>query len=372
MLLPYIYFGLVLLNILIYISGREIKVISYPSAIFLILFAMGKKYDGSMIGYDYTNYQHTYENIVDYNTAEIGYKYANLIGNAFGIPYEAFYMFFISTLLILIFIAVIRIGGNIHFVVSAYLLYFVLVTIDLQRNQFALAVLLITIFPLVTNKIKSKIKVIVGIIAAFMFHISFFMYIVPFILTYRYTIKKAWNFLIAMFGLTFILKVTSSASLLEPILSYFTSLNEYASERFEKYFVHTANLSFFASLVIYTVLISSLVYWRNKIVGNIIFESSRIRVEADYILRFILFSSMFVTLTTMNAIMYRYVRDVCFIGIIYMSTCSNNKYSSMNSRILLSLSMFVMCIGWFIFDIVIKGYWIDYLGNFFNNDILNI
>lgn len=372
MLLPYIYFGLILLNIFIYITGKEIKAVSYPSALFLILFAMGKKYDGSMIGYDYTNYQHKYENILDYNTAEIGYKFTNLIGNSFGLPYEVFYMIFISTLLILIFVAVIRIGGNIHFVVSAYLLYFVLVTIDLQRNQFALAILLITIFPLVSEKIKSIRRVILGIIAASLFHISFAMYIVPFLLAYRYPIKKAWNFLIAMLVLIFVLKITSSASLLEPILSYFTSSNDYASERYEKYFAHTANLSFFAPLAIYMVLIGSLVYWRKKIVEKPIFKPNRIRIEADYIMRFMLYSSMFVTLTTMNAIMYRYVRDVSFIGIIYLSIYSKVKYSSINSRMLLTLSMVAMSIGWFIFDIVIKGYWIDYLSHFFNNDILNI
>ena len=197
-----------------------------------------------------------------------------------------------------------------------------------------------------------------GIIAASLFHISFAMYIVPFLLAYRYPIKKAWNFLIAMLVLIFVLKITSSASLLEPILSYFTSSNDYAAERYEKYFVHTANLSFFAPLAVYMVLIGSLVYWRKNIIEKPILNTNRIQVE--------------VTLTTMNAIMYRYVRDISFIGIIYLSVYSKANYSSINSRMLLSLSMVAMSIGWFIFDIIIKGYWIDYLEHFFNNDILSI
>ena len=368
-----IYYSVALLNAFYFLIGKRNDIIAFLSCAFYILFVIGKRYDGSFIAWDLGNYQVSYGNMAEYQTAEIGYKYLCIFANAFKLKFETFYMILASSYLTAIFLFVKRIGGNLHLVVFAAMLYFVLVHFDQLRNQTAFALMLFIVFPLNSQLTqRQKILSIIGVFFSSIFHISFVLYTIPLVLSFVCRKKNAWFFFAVMIFLLIIVKATSSIGILDSVLQDFISSNDYTSQRYEKYTESNANLSFLAPLSIYLVLLCALLYWNKYVMKSGIIISKKRYVDCEMFVKFILFSSIFVLLTTVNSVMYRYVRDITFIMIMYLGINSTGKLSKLKDRFVIFSATTAVCIGWFVFDIFLKGYWLDYLSNFFTNEIFEL
>lgn len=366
-----IYFGIVLLNALVFLSGKKNDAIALLSCVFYILFVIGKRYDGSFIAWDLGNYEASYGNMVGFETLEIGYKGLCLFANSLGLSFYSFYMILASTYLMVIFLFVRRIGGNLHLIIMACMLYFVLIHFDQLRNQCAFAALLLTVFPISQQFNKKRIiLVFIGLAFASIFHISFVLYAIPLFFAFKLDARRAKIFLWIMIALIIVIKATSSLGFVDSIIQDFISSSEYTSDRYEKYTESNANLSFFAPLSIYLVLLVTLLYWNNKIIHKCLSSPLKMNVDTDIFLRFFLFGSLFVLLTTVNSVMYRYPRDLSFLAMMYLGIGTVGKLSRFKDRLVVFSGAFAACIGWFIFDIFLKGYWLDYLTHFFVNDIL--
>lgn len=368
--LAVVYFGIVLLNAILFLVGRKSNIVAVLSCIFYILFVIGKRYDGSFIAWDLGNYEASYGEMAGFQTLEIGYKGLCLLANSFHLSFESFYMILASSYLMVIFLFVRKIGGNLHLVIIACMLYFVLCHFDQLRNQCAFAALLLLVFP-ISQEFKRKQIVIsfVGVIIASLFHISFLLYAIPLFLAFKLDHRKAKGFLMTMLALIVLIKATSSLGIVDSIIQDFISSSEYTADRYGKYTESNANLSFIASVAIYLVLLYSLAYWNKNVVHkqNCILKHN---VDSDLFLRFFLFGSFFVLLTSVNSVLYRYPRDLSFLTMMYLGIGSVGKFSHLKDRLVIFSGTFAACVGWFIFDILLKGYWLDYLAHFFINDIL--
>lgn len=369
--LAIVYFGIVLINALLFIVGKKNDVVAILSCVFYILFVIGKRYDGSFIAWDLGNYEASYGEMRGYQTLEIGYKGLCLLANSIHLSFESFYMILASSYLMAIFIFVRKIGGNLHLVIMACMLYFVLIHFDQLRNQCAFASLLLLVFPINERYKRKKILITgFGIAIASLFHISFVLYAIPLFLAYKFDSKTAKKFVVVTIVLIFVIKVTSSLGFVDSIIQNFISSSEYTSDRYGKYTESNANLSFFASLAIYLVLLYSLLYWNKNIIHNNKYCVLKPNIDTDLFVRFFMFGSFFVLLTTVNSVMYRYPRDLSLLTMMYLGILSTGKGSYFKNRMVVYSGTFAACLGWFIFDIVLKGYWLDFLTHFFVNDIL--
>lgn len=366
MALPIIYYGIIIINAVIFLSGKKIKIVSIASAVFLILFVMGKRYDGSFIAYDLANYSGRYENATNPNSLELGYQLINDLGNSMGLTFDQFYMALVAIIIITMLVSVIRIGGNIHLFIVSWLIYFVLISMDQLRNQSALAIMMITMLPFYHHQRRSLSRELIFLIIASLFHISFILYAIPLVLTYKKGIKEARVCFIVGIVLYAIFMLGASTSIMSTLIKIMAS----SSEKYEKYVGTQTNLSSLASLALYFITVFSIYLTRKIIIkkrglfDNCVYEN----ISMFYL--FLMFSSILLPFLIVNSTFYRIVRDLSFISIAYMGINTVGKNSTFQNRLKMLILTLLISVGWFIFDIVIKNYLVDYSLYFFNNEIL--
>ena len=364
-MLVIIYWSIVLINIIAYLTGKNIKLVSIPSAIFLMLFVMGKRYNGiSRIGADYYNYDYHYEHLDEYDTIEVGYKFINQVGNYFGLPFETFYMIVTASIIVLLLLSVIRLSSNAHLFLVAYLVYFDMVTIDLIRNQCAIALLMLLVF----SFLYKRRNFLPGLLLVCTFHISFFLYLIPFYLTKFKTTLNAKKWLRIILIIFIAVAALGSISFIKPLINYILSFIP-SGDKYEAYLETNARFSFLLPVFMYFIQLSGIKYWKKNCIDK--YNDNKKKFYADYIYRFILFCSFFIIFPLINVHLYRYVRDVTLIGIIFMGINTTGKYSNFNKRFVVLSYTLAITLGWFFFDVIAKGYIVDYVSDFYINVILN-
>lgn len=369
MIISFLYYSIIVINAFAFLSGKKIKLISIPSAVFLILFVMGKRFEDNFIAYDLRNYQRAFEDVANFNTLELGYKSLNVIGNAIGLTFEQFYMIVVALTMTTMLLAVKRIGGNLHLFIMSWLIYFVLISMDQLRNQAALAIMMIAMLPFMSSKKKSLRWEMIVIGIATLFHVSFIIFLIPLYLTYKKDFSFAMKWIFACLLIYFGLMVTSASQVLNSIINSFVVAFE-NTDKYEGYVSSHTSLSSLFSLGIYVISLLGLYLHmeRNKIFmgekNKYVYENIRM------FFMFLVFSSILLSFLLVNAAFYRYIRDLSFITIAYIGINSNMKRTTFPKRLLtLSVTLLISC-GWLFFDIVIKGYIFDYTHYFFNNTIL--
>ncbi len=366
--LPYIYYGLIFLNAIVFLSGKKSKLISIPSAIFLILFVMGKRFNDSFIAYDLRNYEIRYGEVKDFNTLEVGYKFLNYVGNSIGLSFDQFYMLLVAIIMITIFIAVKKIGGNIHLFLVSWYLYFVLISMDQLRNQSALSLMMLTMLPFFTTKERSLRHEFIMLAVVSLFHFSFILYAIPLYLSYKYKKAFALKWFATSMVFFLVLTATSSTSMMESILSMLSTSSEEAG-KYERYVGTHTSLSSIGSLCIYLLSLATvfIVSKKNKLLTGI--ENKYQSENLNRFFIFMLFSSCLLFFLIVNATFYRIPRDLSFISIAYLGINTTLKKSTMSYRMLILSSTLVISAGWFLFDIIAKDYLLDYYFFFFDNAI---
>lgn len=329
---------------------------------------MGKRYDGSFIAFDLDSYQRSYEDIGSFISFELGYKSLCLLGNSLDFSFETFYMVLVAIIIVTMLIAVVRIGGNLHLFIASWLIYFVLITMDQLKNQSAVAVLMISVLPFITSKKRSLKHELIALAIASLFHFSFILYSIPLVLTYKKNFKSARLWSIVCLALFFILMATSS-SFLNGILNSFVLASDDA-DKYAGYVGSHTRLSPLLILSIYAVSVFSvyLNYKRNKRFNGSVNKFSYESIGM-YIM-FMLFACILLPTLLVNTAFYRLFRDLSFIGIAYMSLNTSYKTSTFLERSQVMFFSLLICVGWFVFDIIVKGYQLDYAHYFFNNAIL--
>lgn len=374
-MLKYIYLLLIVINVLCVISGKKYKSVSVFSIVFIISFLVGVEYNESVVGYDLRNYEIMYNDTSLISSLEIGYKLVNIACNLVGLSFYQFHMILIIICFLLIFKHLYRINTNVHLIIVAYLLYFILPPTGQLRNLCALTVF-IRIFPIVQDDTKEQIKKEFLIITcASLFHISFVMfYLIMLIHIKRKNKNKYYKIL---FGIVVFITVASIllkrnklfVELFKLVLKFGGDTGQIYVER---YATTTTSMSPLASIVILLLLVYAINIWGKKSLNeryiNCFYDSTKLKIASESIKNIVFISACFLPLLILNATMYRFIRDISFVGIIHLGINCDGKIKIKN-RVRLLIMTILICMGWFIYDVIIKGYWTDFAISFFENSI---
>ena len=370
-----VYYAFIIINSLIYVYKKESKFFGYISMIFVILFVAGKRYDGSAISYDLYNYIVRYTNAENLTNVEYGFKFINTLALRLGLSFESFYVCLTVICLILIFRTVIKLNGNVHLFCVGYMIYFILCPIDQLRNLCAFTCFF-TAFPLINEKRKKhRIWLLTHIVAAGAFHITYLLYSI-FLIVDISSIKKNYKPIFKMMLFTTIFVVaTNTVSAVSNLVAKFLAFFMYLGDRYTRYTLTQVALGFLAPIAIATFAGFALYRWRH-IHGIHSQDTSNnseaiLITNANTITNILLVSSCFFPLLLLNATSYRFIRDITLIVVAWLGVNSNEINITIKNRVEILMYVCGISIGWFIFDIVIKGYWIDYSEHFFKNVVLN-
>lgn len=289
-MLKTVYFGLIVLNILSYVWSRKVrKLIEYASEIFVALFIASTRYiSGSYIAADQYRYEYTYNNVDALGSYAIGYKLLNYFGNWLNLSFDAFYFIVTIICTIAIYHAVRKLKCNSYIITTIFLLYYIIVAVDLLKNFIAFTILL-NVFPyLLSNDKKDKWKYFIGIMVATTFHISFILYLLLLLRHVDFNrFKTSNNWKIAAGGiLSFIIMIFIFGG--QRIVSVFSNAllslvlrDEAVLERYSVYTSRTTHLSALAPVFIFIVTLIGLNIWKNRAAStkNMLSESRCIRTN---------------------------------------------------------------------------------------------
>lgn len=370
-MLPYIYYCLLIVNILLFFSRYKSSTIIRITVVFIIIFVAGKRFDGSYIAYDLVNYGREYTNGIE--SSAIGFTFLQNMGKALGLSFESFYMILSIAYVSLIMYSIKKLEGDFHLILSVYMIYFILLPMNQMKDQIAFAIFMFIFPSLLKEEKNGSIKYFIGVLIAYLFHPSFIFYEL-FLLTKSKNNKwilKCISFLfVSCCGLAII---ANKQYLVGQILYSF--IEQFSIEgRYEKYIETMSHYAPLLFIVVYLLLLGLTYYWFGAIKKKESILPYSQYLYADYsiqnqILMISISLSVFIPPLLLSMTFYRFIRDALFIIIVIIS--SNPKGIIFERKEKIIIGMYVICISLllFIYDIPLKGYWQDYLSSFFNNAI---
>ena len=241
-----------------------------------------------------------------------------------------------------------------------------------MKDQFAFSILLFA-FPLLFRKgLKSKIGFAIGVLAAMLFHPSyvlFLAFLAPPLFRKKPKLVLSLSVIILSFSLLLIL--SGQQRVLTSVYNTFSGLIQ-VNDRYEKYFQTTSRLAPLAIVLIFILLLLLLRYWSKKCVKDKIPKHTGLfETNKQMLLPIFITACIFVPLLILNMTAYRYIRDLCLIGIIISGIGCSNAFITRKQRIAILAMSSMISIGLFIYDIPVKGYWNDFVKSFFDNAYWN-
>lgn len=358
----YLFFSVT--NLLLYITGKKNRTFSLLSVGFVIVFVIGKRYLGGAIAYDLQNYAVKYDAPLEMPNIEFGFKLINILATKMGLPFYAFYMMLSGTAVTWMFCSAIRAKCNLHLFITIYLLYFVLIPIDQLRNVCAFTILFSSLPDIANNDKRVKLKYAIRVILASTFHITYLAYLLLIPCLYKENISK-----IIFRGsilITFIGFLLNRVNLLSTFVKRVISAIPYLNNRFGHYTETKTSLSVFIPMIVLFICCIGLICLKNTFENTHSIDYDKMIADGNNIVySLVLFSGIFLPLMLLNSTTYRFIRDVSLVYIAWTSRLVNFSSSKRRKRMVM-FSNLAIAIVWFMFDIVIKGYWKDYVDYFFN------
>ena len=250
-----------------------------------------------------------------------------------------------------------------------FLMYYILIAVDLLKNFIAFSIFL-TVFPyLLSTKKKDRIKYAVGVILASLFHISFLLYLVLLIRNVdlsRLKTSKNWKKIAgSIVGLVILIFITNGQKVVSFVSNTLLSVffrDEDTLNRYSVYTSRTTHLSAIIPIFLFLLTLVGLTFWKNRSKSeNGVLVSIKNRAA---VLNVFLVSSVLLPLVFTSAEFFRIIRDITIVGILYLSETSERTY--VRNRLVNLMFVLMILAGWFIFDIVIKGKWENFVLYYFN------
>jgi len=369
-MLPYIYFAVLLINLIAYLSGKKSKFLSVVSVIFVVVFVAGIRYNETVIGYDLRNYAIHYANPETIGGTEIGFKAVNYLGKMLGLSFEQFYMVLVSVCLCVVFLTVNRMKCNMHLFLVAYMLYFIMCPMSQLRNMCAFAVF-IHAFPLFRtgSSPKNMWRIYAHILVAALFHFTFILFLIyPLMLKRKNKAILKGGIIVLILGtvLTLLKQGVVIGKLFAPLMGLLGSV----VVKYLQYFSTPTGIAPLCSIIILVVVMLALKYWDKRCVKPYSQDVMLLGENANGIKRVCLLTSYFILLVLLNVTNYRFIRDISLICIAHIGINNPSKYAGLKTRVCIVGYTMAISIGWFLFDIVIKGYWQSFLDGFFVNALI--
>ena len=365
-LLGVVYIIIIVCNILCVIEGRKNNIITIVSAMFMVLFAAGIEYNGSVVGYDLRNYEILYENTTLISRFEFGFRLINELCKIIGLTFTQFHFVVVAGSLISIFCVARKMGANLNLIIVAYMIYFILPVSGQMKNLCAMAVL-VHIFPTTNNQSKkANVKEFFVVCIAATIHVSFLLYLI-FLLIHssllnsrRSTFYKSFFGIVSLMSLILIIfrQNVMMTSMFNAFISLLgTEVNTIYSPRYST----VTGFSPLASLMILTIAIVAIVYWRKRVFNEEVLLYLQIKDDSIYelearnsfltfdkskgIFDILMLSAFFFPLVIVNATFYRLIRDVTLIAILHLGVNCYRDYICKRKRIMIVFFVFSICLG---------------------------
>lgn len=353
------YILFLLINLLLYIFNKNSRLLGMVSVIFVSLFSAGVQN-----GYDYLNYLYGYNNITTISATTPGYILLSKIGNIFGLNFQTFYFLVQSGCILLIFHEIRRLKSNTHLCLVTVMLYFFTTHTQL-KNLIALTILICSLNYLIQDYRSATLKYTIGVCIAAQFHVVFYAYLLLIIVKFTKQEKIVAIVSKGVILLSFALWLFKMTNIVRVLLMKI----DFISFRYIKYLQTTNYYGFLPTFFICVEFIFLSRYYRNAIQkkginlpsGNSIIKYSNMMIIINQV------SAAFLPLILMNATPYRLFRNLTFCSIIIFG--QGERYLRVRERMVVGMGIFLMLIIWFIFDIVLKGYWSNFFESFVGNAI---
>lgn len=364
-LIVVLYFSLIILNACAFIKKKQSRCLSLVTGIFIVIFVVGKRFNGTKIAYDLINYERDYINLT--KSGSLGFDCLQDVARWFGLSFVDFYIVSSFTYTTLQFFAIKRYKSNYHLFFFVYLLYFILLPINQMKDQFAFSILLFVFPLLLVDGVKSKCLFVFGVLFAVLFHPSYVFYLIlliPSLFRKRTSAFFAFSIAISLFLVLVI--VLNLQSLIAQFLNAFTE-RFYISDRYVKYFETTSRFAPLAILCLFSLLLLLLNYCINSTDKTSAAKPNSPSFDKRKMLSVFAMASVSFPLLIMNMTAYRFIRDLSLIGIVIVGSSRFASAYSKKQRMMITVIVAMISIGFFIYDIPIKGYWNDFLEGFFEN-----
>lgn len=159
----WIYYIVILLNLVCLLTNKKNKFIQVISFLFIIVLMAGNTWNGDYIGYE--NYYNGYAD--PHFQDEYGINLVFAVGNAIGVSYQCVLFFiFLVCLLINSYVAK-KMDSNMHVFYGVYLVFGILADTVVMRNYIALTFLTLAIYHMLNNNKKCFL---IYLCIAFLFH----------------------------------------------------------------------------------------------------------------------------------------------------------------------------------------------------------
>lgn len=368
-MLPLIYVGILIINIITFlIKPKNNRYICFFTELFIILFVTGKRYTGSRIAIDLHNYSVNYYNPIQYFKISPAYSILSVVGLNLNLDFYVFYTVLIAAVLIAEFRFIKKEQGNLHLVYISYLLYFILIPMNLIKNQCAFVIFLFAFPYLLRGNKYENIKFILVMLGAILFHYSyllFFLLLLGKTKIGRKSHKIAPILIISFCVMLVLIKQQAIIGKLIIHLLHFFPPN--IVNRFSRYLRTQTHLSSLGAVLIYSVALILMNYWKH----TMMVRGNNVNVRSAKVVSLINWGAVYIPLLMVNFTMHRFIRDLTIVAIIYCGKGTLDPKSKLKDRFIILNGVVAISIGWFLLDIIIQGYWKDFLSNFFVNAYMN-
>ena len=366
-MLAFFYLIIVLLNLGLFLYGRRGKLTEVLTGGFAILFAIGKRYVGGYICYDLQHYESNYRSLADMK--EVGYAVLRNMCVQFGLSFYEFYMFLIAAFMIILFITAKKRGINMHLMYSALLIYYIFIPTSQIKCFCAFVILFISTKWALSEEKKDIFKFAIGVFVASLFHPAYILYMSLIVVKFSKSERFPKIFGVMFAGFCILVIVSNSQQMVANLISaYLADFNTY--DRYDKYFRSVSHLAPVSIIIIWGIYVCLIYYWRKIFDNTSIAHNISMLGVSHNVCTMAVVSCFFLPLLFMNMTMYRMIRDLSFIILCYSSIGINCETTRLRNRsVICALSLGIVT-GLFAYDIIIKGYWNDYLIYYFTNAIL--
>lgn len=369
-MLIYVYGFLLIINFILFLSGRTCKPLAILTEIFVTLFVAGERL-GHVFAWDQRNYKINYEN--DNDIIEVGYKFCENIGHALNLSYEEFYTGLAIIFMILMLWGVNRMKTNLHLFLPAFMLYYITIPGDLVKNFCAFAIFLFFIKYIRFKEKKDYVLYGLGVVLAALFHPTFLV----FLIFYLAAIKKKEFFYKV---LAVVVSISSLIIVLlkqQKVVSRILSSLIASINTVDKYTKYVSSVTGWSALAYILLMIAGLIlviYWKKRCIeqprtdGLYDVEAQEQSETAFKIAVIIMLLFPFIMV---NITFYRFFKDILMVEIMYIGINTTYRYVGKGGRFIIGMGAVAIAVGLFYIEIVANGYWENYyLEDMFNNAIL--
>lgn len=361
---------LVITNLWLAYNKQYSKIITILTLVAILMFmaGAGPEYATENRSLDYINYERRYNNITNVGITydiQIGYTIIQKIGAFLGLNFFWFRLTVIAICLIILYFFVIKkYTNNVHYFLTFYLMYPMIIDSEQLRNFIAMTIILSAINLLRKKTSIYKILYFLMVILAGTIHTVFLLYLPLIFITQtdnNWFTKLVTACSLGLMGIMFL--NGNKIPFADTIIAIMDE------ERITRYLSSSTSLGFVMPLIL-TISSIILVYWSKKISDtekyrlqkltlmnpDIIINENRLLIENNFVNLVFwinLLSTFFFPFFMITIQFYRMPRNLLILNLVTYSITINKLKKDSLHRIIYIISIVITMFLWLLIDLII-------------------